>query len=88
MSTWEYMVVFSKYFLLIFQPTNDESPVILGDQVVLEKGQTVVVKNGSLFISDSDTEPEDLQVKIEQPPSHGESWGLCLILLSFTCSMG
>ncbi|KAG7168269.1 Extracellular matrix protein FRAS1-like, partial [Homarus americanus] len=56
---------------ITIQPTNDESPVILGEQVVVEKGQTVVIRNQSLFISDTDTEPEDLIVKIEQPPSRG-----------------
>ncbi|XP_064121126.1 extracellular matrix organizing protein FRAS1-like isoform X1 [Macrobrachium nipponense] len=53
------------------QPKNDESPVILGEQVVLEQGKTVVITNQSLFISDSDTDNEQLIIKVVQPPVHG-----------------
>lgn len=58
-------------FNITIQLINDESPVILGEQVVIDKSQTIVIRNQSLFISDTDTEPEDLVVKIVQPPSHG-----------------
>lgn len=56
---------------ITIQPVNDESPVILGEQVILEQGQTIVIRNQSLFISDTDTEPEDLIITIQQSPSHG-----------------
>ncbi|XP_069157214.1 extracellular matrix organizing protein FRAS1 [Procambarus clarkii] len=58
-------------FNITIQLINDESPVILGEQVVIEKGQTAVIRNQSLFISDADTQPKDLIVKIEQSPNHG-----------------
>ena len=50
---------------------NDESPVILGEQVSVARGETVIIQNVSLFISDLDTEPQNLLITIEQAPEHG-----------------
>ncbi|XP_076043694.1 extracellular matrix organizing protein FRAS1-like [Oratosquilla oratoria] len=56
---------------ITIEPMNDEAPVILGEQVVVDQGQTVIIRNVSLFISDADTEPENLIITVQQPPAHG-----------------
>ncbi|KAK7080023.1 Extracellular matrix protein fras1 [Halocaridina rubra] len=56
---------------ITIRPKNDESPIILGEQVVLEQGQTVIINNQSLFISDVDTSSAELVINIAQSPLHG-----------------
>lgn len=56
---------------------NDEPPVVLGEQVLVEKGKTVIIQNQSLYISDTDSGAENLVIIVEQLPQHGEEF--CLI---------
>lgn len=51
---------------------NDEPPVVLGEQVVVEKGKTAIIQNQSLIISDTDSGAENLVIIVEQLPLHGE----------------
>ena len=72
------LYLFHIFYFSCFQAVNDESPVVLGEQVVVEKGQTVVLQNESLSISDADSGAENLIISVEQVPQHGENLTLCL----------
>lgn len=39
----------------------------------MERGGTTTVKNISLFISDADTDADELIISVEQAPEHGKS---------------
>ena len=69
LNTFKTTSIFS--FLFLTQATDDESPVVLGEPVGVERGQLVTITNTSLYISDTDTEPEHLQITIHQVPKHG-----------------
>lgn len=58
--------------IFLSQPVNDEPPVVLGEQVVVEKGKTAIIQNQSLIISDTDSGAENLVIIVEQLPLHGE----------------
>lgn len=45
---------------------------MVGEAVVVERGGTVTITNESLSISDADTAPADLLVKVEGSPKHGK----------------
>lgn len=47
--------------------------------MLVEKGQTVVIQNQSLFISDTDSRAENLIIRVEQVPRHGENLVLLFI---------
>ncbi|KAB7500158.1 Extracellular matrix protein FRAS1 [Armadillidium nasatum] len=61
----------SEEIKIMIEPVNDETPVILGEQVSVERGGTTTVKNISLFISDADTDADELIISVEQAPEHG-----------------
>ncbi|KAK3859680.1 hypothetical protein Pcinc_034224 [Petrolisthes cinctipes] len=56
---------------ITIQPSDDEPPVMVGEAVLVERGGTVTITSGSLSISDADTDPADLLVKVEGLPKHG-----------------
>ncbi|XP_063885992.1 extracellular matrix organizing protein FRAS1-like isoform X2 [Scylla paramamosain] len=58
-------------FNITIKPVNDEPPVVLGERVLVEKGQTIVIKNQSLSIFDTDSGAENLIISVEQVPQHG-----------------
>lgn len=65
--------------IFLSQPVNDEPPVVLGEQVVVEKGKTVAIQNQSLFISDIDSGAENLMVILKQLPQHGKELFLTIL---------
>lgn len=54
------------------QPENDETPSMVTEQVFVQEGQTVVLSNASVYVTDLDTPASRLVFTLHIPPSHGE----------------
>ncbi|XP_077999737.1 extracellular matrix organizing protein FRAS1-like [Glandiceps talaboti] len=59
-------------FNITIQLLNDEEPVIQKEQLYCGEGEAVIITNVTLYVTDMDTNTEDLLFTLTQPPAHGQ----------------
>ncbi|XP_013419183.1 extracellular matrix protein FRAS1-like, partial [Lingula anatina] len=62
----------SQRFNISILLTNDESPVMVTEQLHCQEGRGVVMTNATMYVIDFDSVPEELLFTVEALPQHGK----------------